>query len=191
MNIMTKVGHMDNVVTYEHVCDKTSDLNKIEPVYRTLGSVAIVIQGNTGFEVYMANSKGEWISIGAGGSSSDDEEDEDSYNQVTINLTNPISNDFVHCKIYSSESNKNITGTQIGQIESSTGSTTIQVSKTMPYIFIKVQTAEQQIDGPNEITYTGGVSLSEPAIIDGNNLTIILAIADNGSATLSGINYDG
>ena len=67
--IMTKRGNMDNVVTYEFVCDTTADLSAIEPRYVTMGSVAIVIQGDSGFEVYMANSKKEWINLGAIGSS--------------------------------------------------------------------------------------------------------------------------
>lgn len=71
--IMTKRGNQDNVVTYEFVCDTTADLNAIEPEYVTMGSVAIVIQGDSGFEVYMANSKKEWINLGSlsGGSSGD------------------------------------------------------------------------------------------------------------------------
>lgn len=35
-----------------------------------MGSVAIVIQGDSGFEVYMANSKKEWVNLGAMGSGS-------------------------------------------------------------------------------------------------------------------------
>ena len=66
--IMTKRGNMDNVVTYEFVCDTTADLSAIEPGYVTMGSVAIVIQGDSGFEVYMANSKKEWIMLSGGGS---------------------------------------------------------------------------------------------------------------------------
>ena len=65
--IMTKCGNMDNVVTYEFVCDTTADLQTIEPRYVTLGSVAIVIQGDSGLEVYMANSKKEWINLGSAG----------------------------------------------------------------------------------------------------------------------------
>lgn len=73
-SIMTKRGNQDNVVTYEFVCDKTADLAMIEPQYVTMGSVAIVIQGDSGFEVYMANSKKEWINLGTldGGSSTND-----------------------------------------------------------------------------------------------------------------------
>lgn len=61
--IITKRGNQDNVVTYEFVCDTTADLNAIEPEYVTLGSVAIVIQGDSGFEVYMANSEKEWVNL--------------------------------------------------------------------------------------------------------------------------------
>ena len=68
--IMTKRGNQDNVVTYEFVCDTTADLAKIEPKYVTMGSVAIVIQGDSGFEVYMANSQKEWINLGSMGGSS-------------------------------------------------------------------------------------------------------------------------
>lgn len=63
MNIMTKRGQMDNVVTYEHICDATADLANIDPRYITLGSVAIVLEGEGGLEVYMANSKKQWISL--------------------------------------------------------------------------------------------------------------------------------
>lgn len=61
--IITKRGSQDNVVTYEFVCDSTADLQAIEPEYIILGSVAIVIQGDSGLEVYMANSKKEWVNL--------------------------------------------------------------------------------------------------------------------------------
>ena len=61
--IITKRGNQDNVVTYEFVCDTTADLQAIESEYVTLGSVAIVIQGDSGLEVYMANSKKEWVNL--------------------------------------------------------------------------------------------------------------------------------
>ena len=63
MTIMSKRGQQDNVVTYEHICDTTADLDAIDPAYITLGSVAIVLEGNAGLEVYMANSNKEWISL--------------------------------------------------------------------------------------------------------------------------------
>lgn len=63
MNIMTKRGQQDNVVTYEHICDTTEDLNNIDEQYITLGSVAIVLQGSVGLELYMATSTKEWIQL--------------------------------------------------------------------------------------------------------------------------------
>ena len=70
-NVMTKRGSLDNVVTYEHICDTTADLDNIDPNYITLGSVAVVLSGSAGtFEVYMANSSKEWVSL-MGASSND------------------------------------------------------------------------------------------------------------------------
>lgn len=63
---MTKRGQVDNVVAYEFVCDNVSDLQAINPQYVTMGSIAIVIEGENGFEVYMANSKKQWISLSGG-----------------------------------------------------------------------------------------------------------------------------
>lgn len=63
MNIMTKRGNLDNAVTYEHICDTTADLDNIDPRYITLGSVAIVLQGDAGIEIYMATSNKEWIEL--------------------------------------------------------------------------------------------------------------------------------
>jgi len=56
-NIMTKNGNLDNVVTYEHICDTEEDKNKIDPKYITLGTTCIVLNGDGGaLEVYMADS---------------------------------------------------------------------------------------------------------------------------------------
>ena len=63
MTKMTKVGNQDNVLTYEHVCDTTADLNNIDPEYINLGSVAIVLHGSAGIEVYMADSNKQWVSL--------------------------------------------------------------------------------------------------------------------------------
>lgn len=60
-NITTKRGQVDNVITYEHICDTTADMENIDPQEITLGSVCIVLDG--GFEVYMANSNKEWIAL--------------------------------------------------------------------------------------------------------------------------------
>lgn len=58
--IMTKRGSSDNEVTYEFMCDTSSDLATIDPRYITMGSVAIIIDG---FEVYIANSKKQWVGL--------------------------------------------------------------------------------------------------------------------------------
>lgn len=62
-NIMTKRGNLDNVITYEYICDTSSDLDSIEPEYINLGSVAIVLQGDSGLELYMVTSNKEWVLI--------------------------------------------------------------------------------------------------------------------------------
>ena len=62
-NIMTKRGQTDNVITYEHICDTTADLANIDSKFITLGSVAIVLKGSAGLEVYMATSNKEWVSL--------------------------------------------------------------------------------------------------------------------------------
>lgn len=68
---MTKCGSQDNIITYEFMCDTTADMNKIENKYRTIGTVAIVLQGESdGLEVYIAGSDKKWNSLSsiAGGS---------------------------------------------------------------------------------------------------------------------------
>lgn len=63
MTVMTKRGQADNVTTYEHICDTTADLEKIDPKYITLGSIALVLKGVAGIEVYMATSDKEWVEL--------------------------------------------------------------------------------------------------------------------------------
>ena len=61
MNIMTKRGTQDNVITYEHYCDTTEDMQNINPEYITLGSVCIVVKGASGdLDVYIAGSDKQW-----------------------------------------------------------------------------------------------------------------------------------
>lgn len=69
--VMTKRGNMDNVVTYEFICDTVSDMNAIDNTDRLLGSVAIVLAGDSGgLEVYIANSSKQWVLMsGMGGGS--------------------------------------------------------------------------------------------------------------------------
>jgi hypothetical protein len=64
---MSKRGQADNINTYEHICDTTADLANIDPKYVTLGSVAIVLKGSAGLEVYMATSDKEWVNLVGGG----------------------------------------------------------------------------------------------------------------------------
>lgn len=69
---MTKCGSQDNVITYEFICDTMSDMNAIENKYRTLGTVAIVLSGESeGLEVYIAGSNREWNSLSTAGASTD------------------------------------------------------------------------------------------------------------------------
>ena len=69
---MTKRGQLDNEVAYEFVCDTTADLQAIDSKYVTMGSVATVIEGEAGFEVYMANSQKEWVNLGSAANSGGD-----------------------------------------------------------------------------------------------------------------------
>lgn len=70
MHIISKQGSTDNVLTYEHICDTSADMAKIDRKYITLGSVCIVLAGESGaMEVYMADSSKEWHDILAGASS--------------------------------------------------------------------------------------------------------------------------
>ena len=69
-NVLAKIGDFDNVSLYEHYCDTTADLANIPKEEIVLGSTAIVVNGDSGFEAYIANSEKEWIPIA---SSSGDE----------------------------------------------------------------------------------------------------------------------
>jgi len=61
MVITSKRGNKDNVVTFEHMCDTKEDMNNIDPRQINLGSVAIVLKGDSGIELYIATSEKEWI----------------------------------------------------------------------------------------------------------------------------------
>ena len=72
-NKMIKCGSVDNVMTYQHVCDATADMANIDPAEITLGSVCIVLEGEGGgLDVYMAKSNKQWVLIS--GSYIDEEE---------------------------------------------------------------------------------------------------------------------
>lgn len=72
---MTKRGSLDNMVTYEHYCDTVADLPNIDPAEINLGSIAVVVQGTAGLEVYMAKSDKTWVLIYGGVSDNDEEEE--------------------------------------------------------------------------------------------------------------------
>lgn len=69
---MTRRGSLDNVITYEHYCDTVADLNTIPETEINLGTIALVLKGTTGLEVYMADSNKNWIRIYGGSGSSDE-----------------------------------------------------------------------------------------------------------------------
>ena len=70
---MTKQGSLDNCITYEFICDALEDMNAIENRYRTIGSVAVVLQGESGgMEAYIAGSNKQWNNLGAMGASGQD-----------------------------------------------------------------------------------------------------------------------
>lgn len=64
---MTKQGSRANTMTYEFMCDTIADMNLIENEYKTLGSIAIVLQGESdGLEVYICNSSLQWTALNTG-----------------------------------------------------------------------------------------------------------------------------
>lgn len=99
---MTKRGSLDNEITYEFFCDTIADMNAIENTYRTLGSIAVVLEGDGGgLEIYITNSQREWTALNIStGESSSTEIDEEAIaeiidalleNNETINSLSEIS----------------------------------------------------------------------------------------------------
>ena len=71
MNIMTKRGNQDNVVTYEHYCDTNADLANIPKNQTTLGSTAIVLKDeNDELGIYIAGSDKQWVPVAMSSSGS-------------------------------------------------------------------------------------------------------------------------
>lgn len=63
-NVLMKRGELDNVVTYTHLCDTMEDIANIPDDQINLGSVAIVLEGESGIlEAYMAKSNKEWVQV--------------------------------------------------------------------------------------------------------------------------------
>lgn len=70
MNIMTKRGNQDNVITYEHYCDTKADLANIPKSQTTLGSTAIVLKDeNDELGIYIAGSDKQWVPVAMSSSS--------------------------------------------------------------------------------------------------------------------------
>ena len=74
---MTKHGSQDNQVVNEFVCDTAADLPLIDKCDVTLGSVAIVLHGDLGLEVYIADSAKEWVAITAAVEEEEEEQEEE------------------------------------------------------------------------------------------------------------------
>lgn len=66
-HVMTRRGNLDNRVTYEHICDTLADLPNIPLSEISIGSTAIILKGDDGMEVYMADSSKEWVPLISGG----------------------------------------------------------------------------------------------------------------------------
>lgn len=84
MNIMTKRGSQDNVVTYEHYCDFKTDLDNIPQSQITLGSTAIVLQDEGGMGVYIAGSDKQWNMLSMSSGSSSGGEEDYTHNRIPV-----------------------------------------------------------------------------------------------------------
>jgi len=74
---LTQRGSMDNEITNTFFCDAPEDLEAIRKADINLGSVAVVVDP---FEMFIANSSKEWISLTA--TSDDDEEEEENVEEL-------------------------------------------------------------------------------------------------------------
>lgn len=67
---MTKRGSQDNIITYEFICDSMNDLAAIDNKYRTIGTVGIVLSGESGgLEVYICGSNKQFQALTASATS--------------------------------------------------------------------------------------------------------------------------
>ncbi len=90
---MTKQGSLDNCITYEFICDTLEDMNAIENRYRTIGSVAVVLQGESGgMEAYIAGSNKQWNNLGAMGANGSSSGSAGSGLSIYICAQNEVSN---------------------------------------------------------------------------------------------------
>ena len=106
---------------------------------------------------------------------------------VNVYLTNPISaSEFISCTIWDSESEDGPWNSQVGSINSPTGSTEIEVSKTKPYIKVKLESNGYCV--PVEGSLSGEIHYVIYG--DGSHAYVIFAIGSDGTITLDGIDYD-
>lgn len=68
----TNRGSLDVEITNVFFCDEPEDLDKIPAKDINLGSVAVVVEP---FDMLMANSKKEWISLASSDSNEEDGEE--------------------------------------------------------------------------------------------------------------------
>ena len=71
---MSKCGSLDNEITNEFFCDGPEDLANIPASLINLGSVAVVVDP---FEMFIANSNREWISLTPTSTTEEEEEEEE------------------------------------------------------------------------------------------------------------------
>ena len=64
---MTKCGSLDNETTNEFWCDTIEDRDNIPAYDINLGTVAVILEPT--MQVFIANSKKQWVDIIAGGGS--------------------------------------------------------------------------------------------------------------------------
>ena len=90
---MTKQGSLDNCITYEFICDTITDMNAIENRYRTIGSVAVVLEGEGGgMEAYIAGSDKQWNNLGSLGASNSGSSSSTGGLSIHICTQNEVSN---------------------------------------------------------------------------------------------------
>lgn len=104
---------------------------------------------------------------------------------VTVSLTNPVnSSAFSRCSIYEALSNDpHDTGTHIANINSPTGTATINVSSSIYGIAVVFEGLS--VDG-GSASGTGGVSYSTGDIYD----AFVFQVTGDGTATIDGVDYD-
>ena len=65
MKVLLRTNEGGNAVTYEWACDEIADRDTIPSNQITLGSTAIILEGESGVELYMAKSDKQWKLLGA------------------------------------------------------------------------------------------------------------------------------